>query len=299
MFETAVRIENGESVEENLRAKLARGDALAGTVQPILRHLLGSDHAAIFGDEILARVRGMAAHLAEQLLGGSSAGRGEALARTLLDDPAVLAHLHALAVEWQLTERLEESAAIDPVVPPLLQALLASPDAGTKEAGMKVLAAQARWCQAQRRMQLPIAELPGELLQIALLAARTVTPDGAPGEARIRAGYDEGASRLGLAARLVTSLGSAAVALLDLDHAGLGLFLTALAYGSKQPRDALSLCLHEGQATRLALSLRAAGLGAAATEQQLFRLHPNMAAPDGLARVSCEQAAALLGGDEH
>ncbi|VWX52037.1 hypothetical protein [Novosphingobium sp. 9U] len=294
MFETAVRIENGESFEENLRAKLARGDALAGTVQPILRHLLGGEGATVFGDEVLARIRGMASHLAQQLLGGFARDRSAPLARTLLGDPALLGHLHALALEWQLTERLEQSAAIDPVVPPLLQALLASPDPETKDAGMKVLAAQARWCQAQRRMQLPLGELPGDLLQAALLATRSVTPDGAPHEASIRDTYEEGASRLGLAARLVTSLGNAAVAALDLDHAGFGLFLTALALGSGQARDAVTLCLHEGQATRFALSLRAAGLSAAAAEQQLFRLYPDMAAPDAFARLSRDGAAALL-----
>jgi hypothetical protein len=300
MIEAAVRI-SGEPIEEGLRAELARNAAVAGTVKPILRHLLGTESSSLFGDEIVACVRGMQAHLARQLLATarehreSGAEQEIALSEALLQDSQMLGHLHALAIEWQLTQRLEQHFAIDPVVPPLLQALIASPEAETQDLAMKLLAAQARWCQGQRRMQLTPAELPGELFHAALLALRSIIGDAANfGEAQLRAGYDEGTTRLGLAARLVTSMGSAAAVALDIRHGGSALFVTTLALGSGQSRDAAILATHQAQATRLALGLRAAGLSTSAVEQQLVLLHGEARLPAGFERLGIERAAAIL-----
>lgn len=300
MIETPVRFTSGESVEEDLRAKLARGDALAGTVEPILRHLLGSDNRSIFGDEILARVRGMVAHLARQLLAAVDSHDDErcaALADALLGAPGMLGHLHALALEWQLTERLEQRLGIDPVVPPLLQALIASTEPANHALGMRLLTAQARWCQAQRRMQLDLAELPADQLHEALMTLRAFfghDPQPGAAEAAIRERYDEAAGRLALTAQLVTNMGGGAAAALDLNHAGAALFVTAVALGSGQARDEAVLAMHESQVTRLALALRASGLAPARVQQQLLLLHPEAALPAGLDRLGVERAAAIL-----
>jgi hypothetical protein len=303
MIETRLRT-IGEPVEENLRVQVARGDDLARSVQPVLRHLLGNQNSTLFGDQIVARVRGIQTHLARRLLvacgtgadGGACDGPLQLfLTQALSERSTILVHLHALALEWQLAERLEQDFAVDPVVPPLLQALISSPDAETQDLAMKLLAAQARWCQAQRRMQLAVAELPGELLHEALLVLRSVCGDAASkAETTIRAAYVESASRLGLAARLVTGMGSAAQVALDLRHGGSALFATALALGSGQSREAVILSTHEGQTTRLALELRAAGLPMAAVEHQLLLLHGEATLPAGFDRLGAEQAATIL-----
>lgn len=302
MIETSVR-PSEQSVEESLRADLARGDALAGTVQPILQHLLGSDNMALFGDEIVARVRGMLHHLAGMLLTAAQVEPDIAmldlLCGALSESPGMLAHLHATALEWQLAERLEQRFGVDPVVPPLLQALIASPEPQTQELAMRLLAAQARWCQGQRRMQLSRTELPGELLHAALLALRSAHAGSEAADARIRATYDEGTTRLGMAARLVASMGSAAGVALDLRHGGGMLFATALASGSGQARDVALLATHEAQLARLAVSLRACGQSPAAVGQQILMLHPDATLPSGFERLSVERAAAILSEAHH
>lgn len=300
MIETVVRT-IGEPVETILRAKVAHGDDLARAVQPILRHMLASQAGSLFGDEVLARIRGMQSDLVRQLLAAYSdhvATDGDhevALSRVLTDDPQILGHLHALALEWQLAERLEREFSVDPVVPPLLQALISSPEADTQDLAMKLLAAQARWCQAQRRMQLSLTELPGEVLHAALLGLRSICGDAATtAERSIASKYNEGASRLGLATRLVISMGHAVKAALDLRHGGSALFVTALSLGAGQSRDAVILSTHEGQSTRLALALRSAGLSTAALEQQLVLLHGRVSLPVGFERLGPDHSSAIL-----
>lgn len=292
-----------DSVESRLRDALAHGDAVLGSVAPVLRHLLASDDSGLFGDAILARVRGMIADVARQLCDHVRGAGGEgpdpvALTAAITDNPAFLSHVHALVLEWHLTELLQARLALDPVLSPLLQALIASPDETTAAHAMKFLAAQARFGQAQRRMRLPLAELPGDLLHGALLAlrgvARTQAEAGATAEAAIRAGYDEGRSRLGLAARLVTGMGAGAVAALSLHHAGAAIFLSALATAAGQDRDLAALATSETQRTRFALALCAAGLKPAAIEEQLLVLDPDAVLPEGLDRLAPERAAALL-----
>lgn len=318
MIDQAVHPANGEGVEAVLRDELARGDAMAGTVLPILRHLIAAEDSSVFSDEILARIRGMLADLAGELLDalvGAGAGAGaagterrayasgeiEVLTRAFLDNPAMLAHLHALALEWQLTERLQGRLALDPVVSPLLQALVSSHDGATQGLAMTFLAAQARWCQAQRRMKLPLRELPADLLHAALMTMRALA-GGDPAmaeralivESEIRRSCDEGASRLGLAARLVMSLGNGAQVALSVSHGGVALFLTALALGSGQDRDAVVLSTHEAQLARLALALRSAGLKPAAVEEQFLAIHPEITLPEGFERLGADLAAAIL-----
>jgi len=313
MIDQAVPTASAANVEAILRDELARGDVTGQTVLPILRHLIAAEDSSVFSDEILARVRGMVGDLAGQLLdrlvasGGDSerrahlAGEVEALTGALIDNAAILRHLHCLALEWQLTERLQARLALDPVVPPLLQALVASPDAATQAVAMNFLASQARFCQSQRRMKLPLGELPGEQLHGAIVTLRTLAgadalsaERAALAEAEIRTSYNEAGGRLGLAARLVVGMGGGAVAALAMSHAGVALFTSALAHANGQNRDDIVLATHESQVARLALSLRAAGLKPASVEEQFLALHPEISLPEGFDRMGADRAAAIL-----
>jgi hypothetical protein len=287
------------SVEDVLRDELSHGDAMIGSISPILRHLLTSDDHSLFSDEIVARVRGMVEHLARQLLNSLNIADENAqhVVAGLIERPALLAHVHALAIEFQLTERLQARLALDPVLSPLLQALIASPDSVVAGSGMALLAAQARFVQAQRRMELPLTELPADLFHAALQALRTIEADAdalVSAETDLRARFDEGRSRLGLMSRLVMGMGGGASAALAVAHAGAGLFLTALALGSGQDRDLTALSTNEVQVARLALALRAAGMRPEAVEEQFLSLHPEISLPDGFEQLGADRAAALL-----
>jgi hypothetical protein len=296
-------------VETALREELARGDAMLGTMTPILRHLLRHDNQSVFSEAIVARVRGMALDVSRQLLheldtDSDPVGRNEeadALAGALIAQPPFLAHMHALALEWQLTELLHDRLALDPVLSPLLQALIASPNAVTAAEAMALLAAQARFVQTQRRMQLPLVELPGDLLHASLLALRHHAAGGsetqaavARAEAAIRSRYDEGRTRLGQIARIVSGMGGGATAALSVTHAGVAIFLTALGLASGQDRDLAVLATCEGQAARLALSLRAAGLKTGAITEQFVALHTGTVMPPDLEMLDAGRAAAIL-----
>jgi len=307
MIDGPVTTDHFESAESLLREDLARGDMLLGSVTPILRHLLVSDDSSMFGDEIIARVRGMIGDVARQMLhevalaggaeSGGSAADADAISAALLRNPAFLSHIHALALEWQLTERLQSRLSLDPVRSPLLQALIGSRDEATSGLAMKFLAAQARFCQSQRRMTVALGELPGDLLHGALMALRAVHGSNAgidAAEAAIRGRYNEGGSRLGLITRLVTGMGGGAVAALTVGHAGVAIFLSTLALASGQDRDLAALSASESQIARLALALRAAGLKQQAVEEQLLALHPQSAIPKGMESLGADRAAAIL-----
>lgn len=301
------------ALDAALREDLALGDAMIRSVGPIMRHLLSSDQHSLFADEIVARVRGGVYDLAGQLLDelAKAAGETERLdhprdsfesyVEALNQIPGLVTHLHALAVESQLTERLQARLALDPVLPPLLQALLASTDAVTAALAMNLLAAQARFMQTQRRMQAPLTELPADLMHAVLMVMRGASDgegevEGAAGvaEAAIRARYDESRTRLGIIARLVTAMGGGAVAALNLTHAGAAIFASALSLCSTQDRDVIVLSTNEGQLARLTLSLRAAGIKPAAIGEQILALHPEVTLPDGFEALGADRAAALL-----
>lgn len=300
-------------VEDVLREDLSQADALIGSIAPILRHLLANDDHCVFSDEIIARVRGMMSDIAVQLLDEVAVAAGnperrvhppeaiQTLVSGFVAQPGILSHIHALALEWQLTERLQARQSLDPVLSPLLQALVASPEPGTASLAMALLAAQARFAQTQRRMQLPLGELPGDLLHAALLEMRHFDGEdqaaqacSAAAESVIRGRFDESRSRMGLISRLVTGMGGDAAAALAVAHAGVGIFLTALALASGQDRDMAVLATNEGQLARLALALRAAGLKPALVEEQFVALHPDVALPPGFDRLGADHAAALL-----
>ena len=298
-----------DAIETVLRAELAQGDAMIGSITPILRHLLSSEDHSVFSDEIVARVRGSAGDVARQLLAEAGQGQDgepgnepaapalEALTHELIAAPAFLAHLHSSALEWQLTQRLQSRLSLDPVLSPLLQALIASSDAVTAGLAMNLLAAQSRFVQNQRRMRLPLGELPGDLLHTALLAMRALADNdeaAAAAESAIRERYDEGRSRLGLMARLITGMGGGAVAALAVSHAGVALFASALALASGQDRDLAILSTNDGQLARLALALRAAGLKPAGVAEQFVALHPEVTLPEGIDALGSDRAASIL-----
>jgi hypothetical protein len=294
-----------------LREELGLADAAAGTIAPILHHLLDNASNSIFSDAIVAGVRGMAGDLARQLLDARAKATGEtgpashsdddlaALTSALTGNRTTLTHLHALALEWQLTQHLHGRLSLDPVLSPLLQAQMASADPDTAAVAMKFLTAQARFCQEQRRMQLPLTELPGDMLHGALLAMRTLAgaeadAHAAAAESAIRFEFNEASSRLGLAARLIAGMGGNALSALSVTHAGVALFATALSLGSGQDRDLAVLCTNDSQLARLALALRASGLKQAAVEEQFLSLHPDVALPEGFDQIGADQAAAIL-----
>ena len=313
MNQNIAQLDPAGNVEIVLRDELAHGDALIGTIAPILRHLLANDEHSVFSDEIIARVRGMMANIARQLLTEMAVAAGDpesrdhaaervsALVDSLVSHAGFLAHLHALALEWQLTERMQARLALDPVLAPLLQALIASSEAAVASSSMALLASQARFATSQRRMQLPLNELPGDLFHAALLALRGHAGDDAASQAAalqaehtLRGRYDESRSRLGLISRIVMGMGGGATAALAITHAGVGIFLSALALASGQERDMAVLATNEGQMARLALALRAAGLKPQAIEEQFVSLHPEVALPAGFEQLGSDQAAALL-----
>lgn len=299
------------SMENALRAELAHGDAMIESVAPILRHLIANEEHSLFGDNVIAAVRGMMRDLAVQLLETvvTGANNREALdparltrlTQALIENNGLLTHIHALALETQLTNRLEARLSLDPVLSPLLQALIASSDPDTAAAGMALLASQARFVQGQRRMQLPLAELPGDLLHAVLLTLRAQAVDDADwqmnvaaADQAIRGSFDEGRSRLGLIARLIAGMGAGATAALAVGHAGAAIFLSALGIAARQDRDMAALATNESQSARLLLALRAAGLKSGEIEEQFAALHPELAMPEGGDQIGVDQAAAIL-----
>ncbi len=299
-----------ESIESVLRAELAHGDSLIGTIIPIMRHLVASDDHSVFSEEIVARTRSMLEDVSRQLLVARAEAAGAEnpqdqdhdalgdLAKGVAIDTAMLAHIHALALEWQLTERMHARLSVDPVLSPLLQALIASSDPVTAASAMQLLAAQARYVQSQRRMQLPIGELPADLLHNALVALRSHfgmdDAEAAQAEQSVCQKFDESSSRIGLMSRLVLGMGGGALAALSVEHAGVSLFLTALGIAAGQDRSLAVLSTNEGQLARLALALSAAGLKPQVVEEQFVALHPDVSLPPGFELLGPDRAAAIL-----
>ena len=316
MAEPAFPLPDDSAFSVLFAERLALSDAALGEARPILRHLLGTDDHALFSDRIVAAVRAQLRDIAFQLVvaveTAASAGDARSLAEESCDplatalaaQPLLLGHAHALALETMLAERLVAQQGLDPVLSPLLQALIASGEPDTSASAMTLLAAQARFGQTQRRGELPLGELPGDLLHAALIVMRTWIGNEDPArdahaaaaERTVRAGFDEAASRLGLLQRLVAGRGGGAIPALDLAHGGIALFVTALAQGAGTERDAAILALSESQLPRLALTLLACGLKPGSVEAQVLALHPDAALPEGFDSLRAASAAALLAG---
>lgn len=316
MNSPAFSLPEQSGVESLFGDELALADRARANVDPILRHMLGNDDHALFSDRIVTQVRAQIEDLARQLAMSLEEAMGHpdareqaseaapTLARAFIANPSILGHAHALALEAQAAERLATRLSLDPVLSPLLQSLIASPDPDTAATAMALLAAQARFVQAQRRGEMPLSELPGDLLHTALLTMRTHCVGDDPArdriaavlETAIRGNFDESANRLGLLHRLVAGMGDGALAALNIAHAGMALFVTALSVGAGFDRDAAVLTTSEAQFPRLTLALLASGAKPAAVAQQLFALHPDVTLPEGFETLTADRAAALLAG---
>ncbi|AKH41669.1 hypothetical protein WYH_00613 [Croceibacterium atlanticum] len=298
------------SVEEALREELRRGDTVLAGTGPVLRHFLSCEDSALFTDEVIARVRGMLFDIADQLLFAVAQAEGTADRTAFLEehierlvhrlglDDELLAHAHAMALEGRLTEDLAERCAIDPVLPPLVQELTASGDETIADLAMRFLAAQARFMQHQRRMELPLGELPGDLFHKALLAlkAAQMTEQDNFRSARksLRKTFDEALGRRGLVTRLATSLRKHDGAAMRVEMSGLALFATTLAVASDQDRDRTVIALRSASPVRTALAMRMAGLEANEIRAQLATIRPNLALPDMPDEISPELATDML-----
>ena len=289
---------------------------MIGGIAPVLRHVLAAEDNALFAEVVIAQLRGMLADLAGQLAeatqsaaGGAFPFEADRLTASLGECSPLLRHLHAVAIEWQITERLASQIGLDPVLSPLMQALIASDEPAIGEGAMKLLAAQARFAQRQRRMQLALGELPGEVLHAVFLVLRAHLAvlaeeqgvDAAAAaalaeatEAQLRAGYDESATRLGLLARMATGLGGGVRAALALGHAGVAIFSVALALVTNQRHETCVLAMQQGQQARLALSLRAAGVKPSQVVETLLELHSAALLPPGFEQLSADRAAQIL-----
>jgi len=298
--------------ESSLREALAGGDAILAASVPVLRHLLGPADPTMFCDAAIAQIRGMIRNLAGHLL----AARAEAsdmrdpdafiaqgedrLAQLLAADDALLSYAHSLALETVLAERLQSATALDPVVSPLLQDLIAAGDEEGAGLAMEALAAQARFLQQQQRMELPPRELPDAQFLKALLAMRAHAGaddlDAQRAETVLREQRRAHPGRLVLIEDLLTETHLQAASRLSAAHAGLAVCLSALALASGQNRSTLVLSIFARGSLRSALAMRAAGLEAEQVERQLAMLGADPFAGDDLAAMSPQQAAMLLSG---
>lgn len=302
-----------------LRQLLAQADGMLAESRPILRHLLHGDDVSLLNDEVVARVRGLLASMGEQLAralwqdGTTDTGAAHLalkasaaqFAAALGDRAALLTHVHSAALEWQLAERLEQGLALDPVLPPLLQARIGAEDPAVAATATAMLASQARFGQAMRRMELPLEELPADLFHLVLATMRVVAQDAGQAdsatpervsraEVTLRRHYEERETRLGLIERVIIALREDAGQALSIERAGVALFLTAVAIGSGQDRDAAILATADSQVLRLALALKVCGLAGEALVAQVLAIHPRAVVPDALDRLLPEQAARLL-----
>lgn len=299
-----------ESVEKTMQRELAHGDVIIATAPPILRHLLANVDHALFNDQVIATIRGMMMHLSREMLFTLAEGSGvndrpafiadlqEKLAVALLEEADFLAHAHALTIEAQYAERLSQRSGIDAVLSPLLQELAASSDETAARGAMLALAAQARFMQQQRRMELPLNELPHDLFERAMQLFREHTADhaekAADAEKTMCDAYNPGQRRVGQFVELISAMQHRATKALEVDHAGVSIFVTALGMAAEQSRDVAIMSLGENQLARLALSLRAAGLGPSAIEEQFLYLHPDVSLPEGFASLRVDQATTIL-----
>ena len=288
-----------DRAEHPLRLALARGERVHAVSAPALQHLLAAPDLSLIAEAVVAHVRGMLADLARQLVEARprsalvDGALHEALLGRLSQEADLRAHCQALALEWRLAQRVEAELAIDPVLSPLLQAWVAQADAATGSLAMAALAAQARFAQMQRRMQLPLAELPAELFHAVLAAAQDFGA-GEAADAGLRGEYEEAASRLALLARLAREAGGPTSKALNIEEAGVALWLSALAARSGESRDRTACAAADPHLGRLLLTLRAAGLSPAEAERQALRVQPDAELPRGLQDLGTREAAQWL-----
>lgn len=285
-----------------LRAALAFGDRLLARNVDALEGLLLAHDRSLLSEAVVFQVQGLITSLADELIGdGPPADEAlhSALVARLSHESSIRSHLHAMAIEWRLTLRLEADMGLDPVLAPAYQHWVGHGDPVVSALAMAALTAQSRFAQAQRRMRASLSELPAELFHTALVSARDCASDAAlesvrAREAGLRSSYDEGSGRLALQARLAQALGTQEEGLLELARSGVGLWLTALSHLTGEDRDRLALATVEPLLGRLLLTLRAAGQSPQAAESQALLIEPDADLPKGLHEVGTREAAQWL-----
>lgn len=284
--------------DATLAAELNRQWRAVQSVGPVLHHLVGNDDNPLFGEELIARTRGMLDSLARDLARDAGTGiggeNGPELSDALADCATLLRHCHALAAEGQAVQRLAASG-VDPLLPPLVQARISDPDPDTATLAMTLMAAQTRFLRRQQRMELTLHDLPADLLAETLaIAARVQGPATGAAIERVRQGYDERRTRLAILTRLGMALGDDFVAALDPGEAGLSLFATAVSLMTGQSREDIVLATAPGQGLRLLLLLAIAGLAPPQRAGVMMRLHPDAPLPDAWLELDSHAAAELL-----
>ena len=294
----------GAGFDASLRELLAQGEQTRRALPQQLRHRIGFADPSLFDDELIARTRGLLVHLTSQIAGGRPPGSGtadhlearDAVLRAVFDSPAMLAHCHALALEYRLTRRLGDQAGIDPVLPSILQEMIASPNEATSHLATAVLAAQTRFLSNMERMQLPLRQLPGELLHDVFAIGRRwlgepIIADAV--EQAVRTSYDEGATRTALLGRLVNSADYPQGRGWQLQEAGVPLFLAGLALAGGFSLHEAALLTTESQIARLALIMRTLRCNPSGINRNLYILHDEVALPL-IAGMNPDAASTLL-----
>ena len=304
------RLDQDKSALSILREALVREDSSVRQVAPLLTHLLTVSDKALFNDRVLATIRGMAEHVAAQLVafgGGASENqsqarsdeRGRAMTAALLKHDAFVRFAHMLIMEMQFLERIERVNGLDPVMPPLLESLCTASDSILAGQARQLIASQMRFMKHVRRMSLPLNELPAELLHdvLALWQDGGGPENEGPPERRmheVAQSVDEGKGRLALLDRMLFELNGASNTPVRLNDGGGSLFLSDLANRTGAPRNDVVLAMTEDQYARLVLLLKAGSYPRRAVEEQLLVIHPSLKVSRDLIEIATHEAQLLL-----
>jgi hypothetical protein len=174
--------------------------------------------------------------------------------------------------------------------------MIASPKEATSRLAAAVLAAQTRFLSNMERMQLPLRQLPGELLHDVFAIGRQwlgepIIADAV--EQAVRTSYDEGATRVALLGRLVNSAEYPQARGWQLQEAGVPLFLANLALGAGLSLHEAALLTTQSQIARLALTMRTLRCNPGAINRNLYILHDEVALPF-IAGVEPDTASKML-----
>jgi len=296
-------IELTEALVASLRADLAGDDRALSGVVPVLSHVLTNRGEPMVSDDIIARMRGLIASAAEQLLASkeeeASAEEVDSLSTALASNGSIVTHYYALAFEGGLSEDLAERNGLDPVISPLIRELMGSKDNSVAEIATKLMASQARFIEGQKRRQSSIFELPPELLEEVLVTVKTwakqqIRPLGTQLSADLKEAYDEASTRLGLLTHLIAMLGASGELVCEIETAGFAIFCSALAAQTRQPRELMVLSCQSHQSLRLALALKATGISTESTIRQFEFIGSDVTFPAGFDIWDGESAADML-----
>lgn len=287
-----------EQSEDLLRAELARGRRALAAVPMVISALVNEGSPALFSEEVVARTRGMTDSLAVQLARGCTGEEPDEailapLTAALTGMKPLLTHCHALALEGNLLVRLG-AQGLDPVLSPFLQQAISGADPDLATLAIQVLAAQGRFLQAWRRMELPLAELPVDLFGQVRAACQTYLGERGFPVANSDGKATDRQTRSEQIASLLLSGSDGLTQALDPERAGVSLFVSAASLSTGIPRTTVIQTIAGGQEARLALMLGACGVDTAARLAAIARLSPDATCPASAIGLSPERARVLL-----